>query len=346
MPRNHRVKAITGCVLTALAITGCAGSERALVEFTYAVNAVRGLPPGMKTIYIKPAKVGPGTDPKWADMCATALRALVIESQTRFGTDIRIVDREDTDVTFEEADMAAAGMSTAQGGSGGQLTAAQGAILTDITVKNVVIRGKQRTLSGLTMWGGGGRGYGHGGGDFRTEEVETATRNLTIQMEIKLLDTANNTYWAHLKPKDYNSTERTKASPIFGSSQTEAEMTPADSIIGGLVEKACREFVSELMPCRIDVEEEVVSSGNENCIEGVRLLRAEAYRQAASSFKLAMATDPGDHNAAFGAGVASEASGQYDDALRYYKKACAGMASAQYREARDRMKKYGSRVRK
>ena len=200
MFRTNRMVALFGGLFCATLMIGCA-QERAVVAFDYVVDQGKGLPPGMKTLYILPAKCGPGTDEKWADMCATALRSLIIESKTDFGTQIRVVDREDTNVTYDEADMAAAGMSTGDPSRGGRITGADGAILADITVKKEAHTGKQRTMSGLSLWGGGGHGYGHGGGDVDTEEVETVTRNLTVQMEIKLLDTANNDFWAHLKPK-------------------------------------------------------------------------------------------------------------------------------------------------
>ena len=59
-----------------------------------------------------------------------------------------------------------------------------------------------------------------------------------------------------------------------------------------------------------------------------------------------MAEDSNDHRAAYGAGVACEASGQYESALKYYKQACAGEDNRVYAYARDRMKSYGSRIRK
>lgn len=324
---------------------GCASPERALVNFGYVVEPTRGLPPGMDTVIIMPAKVGPTTDPKWSDMSATVLQALVNESRSQFGTKVNVSDRRDTQVTFDEADLAAAGLSTNRSGSGGQLLGAQGAILSNINVKVTVDRGKQRTMSGLSLWGGGGRGYGHGGGDVRTEEVETVQRNMTVQTEFKLVDTSNNKVWEHYLPRTYRATERTKASPIFGSSQTEAALTPEDQIIATLVERGAREFVSRLMSCRIEVEVEVVSSSNKLCAEGVRLLRAEAYEDALSRFNGALQEKPDDHRAAFAAGVTCEALGRFDGALNFYNRACAGEDNATYREARDRMKAYAGRAR-
>ena len=99
------------------------------------------------------------------------------------------------------------------------------------------------------------------------------------------------------------------------------------------------------MPCRIDVEVEAVSSSNPACTQGVRLLRGEMYDEALSRFRDALAARPNDHRAAFGAGVACEASGRYDQALHYYRMACTGALSPTYREALDRMKTYGHRIR-
>jgi hypothetical protein len=345
MQVSHRLLVLAFGLSLVAVTTGCAGREQAFVSFSYVVNAERGLPPGMETITIMPAKIGPTTDPKWSDMCVTIMQSLVNESRNRFGTNVTVSDRRDTQVTFDEADLAAAGMSTARGGSGGQLLAAQGAILTNINVKVETHTGMQRTLAGLSLDAWGGHGWGGGGTDIRTEEVETVTRNMTVQTEFKLVDTANNKVWDHYSPKTYRATDRTKASPIFGSSRTEAELTPRDAIIATLVEQAAREFISRLMPCRIDVEVDVPSSGNPNCVQGVKLLRAEMYEEALSSFRAALAVDSGDHRAAFGAGVACEAMGQYDSALSFYKQACVGAGSRVYMEARDRMKTYGHRVR-
>ena len=74
-------------------------------------------------------------------------------------------------------------------------------------------------------------------------------------------------------------------------------------------------------------------------------LRAEGYEDAVALFKAALSDKGNDHRAAFGAGVACEAAGRYDEALSFYRRACAGRDDPAYREARDRMKTYGHRVR-
>ncbi len=332
-----------GCVTV---LTGCASKETATVSFSYVVEKEKGLPPGMKTIAIMPAKIGETTDPKWSELSTTVVASLINESRGKFGTDVTVSERRDTKPVFEEADLAAAGMSTKKGGSGGELIGADGYLLSNINVKVERHVGKQRTLSGLDIAGFGGHHSGGGRVDAQTDEVETVTRNMTVQTEFKLIDSANGRVWEHFSPKTYRATDRTQASPIFGSSKTEAELTPQDQIIGTLVERGAREFVSKLMPCRIDVEAEVESSGNPNCAEGVRLLRAEMYREAIAAFQAAMSADLNDHRAAYGAGVACEATGQFESALKYYNLACAGENNRTYSDARDRMKTYGSRARK
>lgn len=327
------------------AVTGCASQQTATVSFSYVVEQEKGLPPGMKTIAIMPAKVGETTDSKWSELSTTMLAALINESRGKYGTDVTVTERRDAKAVFDEGDMRAAGMATGKGGDT-KLIGAEGVLLSNINVKVEKHVGKQRTLSGLDIAGFGGHRSGGGRVNAETEEVETVTRNMTVQTEFKLIDSANGSVWEHFSPKTYHATDRTKASPIFGSSKTEAELTPQDEIIGALVERGAREFVSKLMPCRIDVETEVESSGNKNCVEGVKLLRAEAYREAIAAFQAAMAEDPNDHRAAYGAGVACEATGQFEAGLKYYNKACAGQNNRTYADARDRMKTYRSRVRK
>lgn len=327
------------------AVTGCASQQTASVSFSYVVEKEKGLPPGMKTIAIMPAKVGETTDPKWQELSTTVLASLINESRSKFGTEVTVTERRDAKAVFDEGDMKAAGMATGKGGDT-KLIGAEGLLLSNINVKVEKRVGKQRTLSSLGIGGSGGHGWGGGNVNAQTEEVETVTRNMTVQTEFKLIDSANGRVWEHFSPKTFQATDRTKASPIFGSSKTEAELTPQDQIIGALVERGAREFVSQLMPCRIDVETEVESSGNKNCVEGVKLLRAEAYREAISAFQTAMAEDSNDHRAAYGAGVACEATGQFEAGLKYYNKACAGEDNRTYTDARDRMKTYGSRIRK
>lgn len=346
MFRYQRYSVTVLAIVAGTMIVGCGSTERATVQFSYVVQPEpgKGLPPGMKTIAVQPASVGANTDQKWSDLCATVMQNLINESRNRFGTEVTVSDRRDTQVTFTEADLKAAGMSTARGGSGGQLLAAQGVILSNINVKVEQSVGKQRTITGIDLSGFGGHGWGGGGTSVQTGEVETVKRTMTVQSDFRLLDTANNKVWEQYETTQ-RGTEETKASPFFGSSRTEKELTPQDQIIGTLVERAAREFLSKFIPVRVDVEAHVVSSSNGNCREGVRAMRAEQFADAVSFFKSALAENANDHRAAFGAGVALEASGQYAEALQFYNRAVGLSNNRSYVEARDRMKAYSGRIR-
>jgi len=331
-------------LLAVAALSGCA-SESATVSFGYAVNPVKGLPRGMKVITVQASTAGETTDPKWSDFVTTTIQQMVSDSRARFGTDVRISDRRDTDATFDEADLSAAGMSTRKGGgSGGKILAAQGTIRCTVNTKIENIKGKHRTISGLSGHGYGGHGWGGGGGSISTEEVETITRNMTVQADCRLIDTANNEIWEQLPPKMFQRTDEEDSGFFFGSSKTEADLESSDAIIGSLVQDAVREFLSRIMKIRIEVTETLESSGNENCITGVKMLRAEMFEEALANFKLAIAEDADDHEAAFGAGIACEATGRFDEALKYYKLACVGDDNPKYARCRDRVKTYGARA--
>jgi len=349
---------LAGWVMAMSLLAGCASRERAVVNFSYVVEPSKGLPQGVDTVAIVPAKVGPTTDEKWSDMSVTILQSLIGESRSKFGTNLNVTERRDTKPIFDEADLAAAGMSDRRGGADAQLMGADAYVLSNINVKVETHTGKQRTLSGLNLAGLTGKDEYRGpyyrgdssvrGGsaDVRTEEVETVTRNMTVQTEFKLVDAKTGKVWEHFSPRTYRATDRTKASPIFGSSKTEAELTPRDEIVATLVERGAREFVSQLMPVRVDVEAEVESSNNANSVRGVQNLRAEDFDAARDAFKAALAEDPGDYRSAYGAGVAAEAVGDLNQALNFYKQAVALRADAEYAEARDRVKTFGGRVRK
>ncbi len=350
--QSARVACLLVSGLVGFAAVGCSGGgrETANVNFSYVIEKEKGLPPGMKTVAVTPAKIGESTDPKWSEMSSTILASLINESRSKFGTQIAVTERRDTKPVFDEADLAAAGMSSKTGGKPGQLEGADGYLLSNINVKVETHVGKQRTLSGIDLAGLAGEYHdGHYGGgrvNAQTEEVETVKRNMTVQTEFKLVDATNGRVWEYYSPRVFRATDETKASPIFGSSKTEAALTPQDRIIATLVERGAREFVSMLMPVRVDVEAEVRSGGSANSSEGVRRLRAEDYQGAIASFDAALAENPNDHRSAFGAGVAAEAMKDLEKAVSYYNKACAAQNNATYTEARDRAKGFSGRVRK
>jgi hypothetical protein len=339
----HRVRGagLAGLVLAVAMLSGCA-TERASVSFGYVVEPNKGLPRGMQKVAILPAKVGASTDPKWQEMSVELMSHLINESRTEYGTDIRVEERTNLEPIFEEQDLVDAGLATRRGDV--SLGGVEGFILSNINVKVDTKRGKQRTVSGLDIAAIAGGNWGGGRTNIETEEVETVTRNLTVQTSFKLVDASTGQVWHQLSPSPFQSTERTEASPFFGSSQTEAELTPTDRIIGTLVERGARRFVSQLMKTKISVMTEIASSSNESCMQGVRMLRVGDWGTALMAFQVALQESGKDHAAAFGAGLASEAMGKFDQAERYYRQAGAIRGNREYLEALERVRAYGARA--
>ncbi|MHC4235254.1 MAG: tetratricopeptide repeat protein, partial [Planctomycetota bacterium] len=247
-------------------------------------------------------------------------------------------DRKHTSSVMKESDLAAAGMvASAKPGAVAKLLEVQALILTEIKVKVEKHKGKGRTVDFLSLGGGGWSRGGYGHGTVDSSEVDKESRHITVQTDFKLVDAGTEENLATHSPRPYRQTDKMKVSPFFGSAKTEADMTPRDEIIGEAVELGARQFLSKLVPCPVTYLVEVESSSQENCVEGVKLLRAEMYEEAVSQFKMALAEEPSDHHAAYAAGLACEATGRYDEALTYYKQACYGKNEPEYIDARKRL---------
>ena len=335
---------VSSCLL--LTAAGCGGSEKATVAIEYVLNPSVGLPPGMASVAILDSQVNEVTDTKWSEMAANYIQHLIQESHERYGTSLQVADRKHTSTVMKEQDMAAAGMvASSNAGAMAQQLNVQGLIMSEINVKVETHKGKGRTISGMDMFGYGGHGWGGGGGGVDTTEAETVSRNITVQTDFKLVDAANQKNWTTHSPKPFRASDKTKVSPFFGSSKTEASLAPRDKIIGAAVEAGAREFVSKLIPCAVHYEVALKSSGQENCVQGVKYLRGEMYEEALCEFKMALSEDPEDDRAAFAAGVCCEAMGDYDQALSFYRRAAMAKNRAEYAQAKKRMAENMDRIR-
>ena len=177
-------------------LCGCATQE-AWVSVNYVLEPSRGLPTGMKAVSVENAKVNEVTDRRWSELAANRIQDLIQDSNRRFGTNLKVVDRKHLSQGLAEADLAAAGLTESDSpGHGGKIMAAQGIIQSEINVKVETHHGKQTTISDL--WGAGGRGLG--AGEIRTREVDTVSRNITVQTTFKLVDAATNRNWITHSP--------------------------------------------------------------------------------------------------------------------------------------------------
>lgn len=336
-------------ILSALvmgAFVGCA-AERAWVPIAYVLEPERGMPPGMTSVAVMNSRVNEVTDQKWSELAANMIQDLIQDANHRFGAGIKVADRKHLSNVMDEQDLAASGITVSSGsGQGGKVMDIQGMIQSEINVKVETHRGKATTISDVSGFGGGGRGRGYGGGEINTREVETVSRNIIVQTTFKLVDVVNNQNWVTYAPAPYSRRDRTHTSPLFGSAKTEAELTPRDDIIRAAVTKGAREFVSQILPCEMRYDIRVDASMDKNCTFAVKLLRADEFVEALSYFKRAVATNPSDDRALFGAGVAAEASGDYEGALRYYKRAFGMRARPQYGKAKARLARHLGRIRR
>ena len=336
--------AVSSCLLVMAA--GCGSSEKATVAIEYVLNPSVGLPPGMTSVAILDSQVNEVTDTKWSELAANYIQHLIQESNEEYGANLQVADRKHTSTVMNEQDMAAAGMvASSKAGAMAQQLNVQGLIMSEINVKVETHKGKGRTISGMDFFAHGGHGWGGGGGGVDTTEAETVSRNITVQTDFKLVDSANQKNWTTHSPKPFRASDKTKVSPFFGSSKTEASLTPRDEIIGAAVEAGARQFVSKLIPCAVRYEVALKSSKQENCVQGVKCLRADLFEEALSEFKMALSEDPEDDRAAFAAGVCCEAMGDYDQALSYYKQAAMAENRAEYIQAKKRMADNKDRVR-
>jgi tetratricopeptide (TPR) repeat protein len=329
---------LVGGVLAGLAlVTGCGGQE-AVVELHHVRQPTRAMPAGVTAVAIVPAERGPATDEKWSDITAGIIQDLIQQAKNRHSVRLEIADRSQTAKIFEEQDLAAAGMTDFTGPA--ELLGVQAFIFSKVNVKVEKHRGSDRSISGMSVLA-----LARGRGSVQTQEVETVTRNMTVQTDFRMTDakTGKNLFtWA---PPPYQATEETKASPLFGSSKTEAELTPRDQVIGTLVERGARDFCAQFVPCEVTIEVPIKSSSNEACQLGVKYVRGDMFDEALEQFRLALAEDPGDHRACFAAGVVCERLGRDADALDYYKRACVGKSEERYLAAKSRLAERMGRMR-
>ena len=337
------------CTVTILAaviavpfLVGCASSERAVVRISYVVEPSQGLPQGMNTVAVLDSKVNEVTDRKWSELAANEIQHHIQQANNRFGSNLNVVDRKHLGEVMGEQDLAAAGLTDANVNELGKLANADGLIESEINVKVEAHTGKASTITGLGGWGG----HRSGGGHIETGEVDTVSRNIAVQTSFKLVDTRTNRNWVTYSPPLFTQSDKTKAFFLFGSSRTEAELTPRDEVIRAAVATGVQGFISMIVPCEINYEVTVESGGSEASAAGVKHLRAQAYGDALAAFQGAVAEDPGDYRSLFGAGVAAEAAGDYDTALDFYRRAYGAKPDPQYQAARDRLAEDIGRIKK
>lgn len=256
---------------------------------------------------------------KWSEMTADLIQHDLEVASEKYKIPIKLVDREHLKLSMGEKDLAAAGVTD----SGDQMAASKikgaNTILTSkVTIKIDKQKGKSRTVDAMSAFGsawGGGGGVG-------TSEVEKESRNITVQCQFQLKDPGTNDVLCSYNGMPSQHFDKAKASsPVFGSSKTEADMTPRDKVIAAMIQSQAEEFMCKFIPMQIDATMKVKPSSDKESIAGVRAMVVDDYEAALGHFKQAIAADPNDYESLFGAGVCCEKLSRMEEAKKYYKQA-------------------------
>ncbi len=331
-----RLACVCALLAAVMAVQGCGPKgPTAIVSLNCTIEPKEPLPEQYLNIAVRNADVSGDTEEfdqsKWSVMTADLVQYHLQAAAEKHDVPLKLVDREHVKLALEEKDLAAAGI-TDSGDEVAQaaLKGASAIITSKVTIKIDKQAGKGRTIDAVSAigWARGG------GGSVHTTEVDKESRAITAQCQFQLKDAATNEVIVPYSGKPTQHFSKTKTSPFFGGSKTEAHMTPRDKIIGEIVEQQVQAFVQKFLPVDIETSVTVKPGKSESSVAGVRALVVDDYETALENFKQAISEDTDDHRSLFGAGVACEKLRQFDQALKYYKQALSlETKDQQYNEA-------------
>lgn len=341
-------------------MAGCGASkETCTVTVSYTLQPTEQLPEGLVTVAVNEPEVEAteaGTEDadrakKWSRMAADMMEDMIIKANKQHNTGLTIAKRRETKEIMRESDLQSAGLTQTEGtGEPAKLADVQGLIKSSLNIRNEVKKGTSRTMSAMSVAAWAGYHWGGGSGSMDTEQVENVSRNLTVQCSFSMYDKAGNPLFQY-SPKPFRKHDREKPGFFMDGSRTEADLDPADGIIGDLVDQGVREFVGMFIPCPVEYKYAVESSNNKSSALGVRNLRAGLEEQAIEALKTAVADDPDDHRSWFCLGLAYEKVGQYDKALEAYRRAAVApgleeQETLKYTAAIERLEQHKDRIMK
>ena len=307
-------------VASVISTAAIAGKPVATVNFNKTVQPKTPLSSQYMEIAVLNANMegssGEFDEQKWSKMTADIVQYYLEEAAEKHNIPLKLIDREHLKMAQGEKDLASAGVTDKGDALGSaQFKGASAIITSKVTVKVDKQAGKKKRINPLSVVGGAlNRGSG-----IHSEEVEEESRNITVNAQFQLKDPAtNDIIVSHNAPPTQEFTNA-KASPFFGSGKTEANMTPRDTVIGGMIEKDVQDFLAKIVPVEIKAEVKVEPSRHSDCVKGVEALVIEDYQTALDHFKKSISKHDKDEESYFGAGVASEKLGKMEDAKRYYK---------------------------
>lgn len=176
------------------------------------------------------------------------------------------------------------------------------------------------------------------------DEIDEVNRALSVECTFQVLDAANGRTVAELATPPMRRSDRVSPNFNFGRYLPDSELNPIDYFIGELVERAAQDFVSSIVPTRVNITYQLVGDGKD-FRRGLQYLRENDYRRAYDAFEDAHHDEDDDAYYPFAMGVTAELMGDLPRALDLYRRALASDdidddLLPQYREARDRLDAY------
>jgi hypothetical protein len=98
-------------------------------------------------------------------------------------------------------------------------------------------------------------------------------------------------------------------------------LPPPDQILGDLIGQCVTDFIAKISPHQIHVKEKLDSGKSGSVSDGNKLALAGEYKDALECYKDGIKEKPDDVGAVFNAGLACEAMGNLEEAVKYYDKA-------------------------
>jgi len=317
---KNRITYLTLCFIAAMA--GCSKKPVATVEFSELRQPRTPLDARYMQIAVRDAQMEGDTaefdQKKWSRMTADLMQHYLEKAAEKHNIPIKLVDRDQVRMTMEEKDLGSAGVTdSSETMSMAKIKGASAILTSRVTIKVDKQVGKKRSVNAMSVfasaWGGGGGAS--------SEQVDEEARNITVQCQFQLKDPATNEVIVTYNGEPTQDYQKTSASPVFGSSQTEADMAPRDKVIAQFIDRQAQQFLAKFVPVEVRASAEVEPSDHEESIAGVRSLVTDDYEAALRHFKAAIAADANDRRSLFGAGVCCEKLKKLEEARRYYKMA-------------------------
>lgn len=263
-------------------------------------------------------------DRRSAELWITRARALLVsrlqQAARAAGVRLIVVDRRHLPRRLGERDLGTVGIvNDGPRPARSQELPIDGHIYARIDVDVKLETGSRTTIQGIHFGyiPCGWHFYGH----VHTGRRQKIRRTITFAAEFTLEDARTGRIWAS-HAASWQPIDTRKPGLLFGSDKHPIDFDqPDEALILAFIDHEVPNFIARLLPVTRTIEVEVISSKNDDCRRGVRLLAAGDYAAARQAFLAAIADERDDDRAWFGLGVAAEALGDRHEAARCYAQA-------------------------